>query len=280
VGEPDEANPLSAAISPDGRQLAMHRVVDANVDIWLLDTVRGSLSRLTTDGANDIHPLWSQDGRRIFFASNRGGSYELYEWSIVKDQPERKVVSLTGQPTDLSRDGRILLFNRRDRQTNMAIWMMPLDGESKPSPVVPGEYDARDAQFSNDGRWIAYSSAESGRTEIYVQPFPGPGQKAAISIGGGAQPRWRKDGTELFYIRLDGQLMVVPIALPQDAGAVEAGTATPLFATRVGGAVQMDSRPQYIVSPDGQRFLMNTVVDGPSASPIALILNWKPPVRP
>ena len=135
-------------------------------------------------------------------------------------------------------------------------------------------FDERDGQFSPDGKWIAYQSNESGRFEVYVQPFPGPGGRSTVSTGGGAQVRWRHDGKELFYIALDGRLMAVPVSLAPNDQTLEPGTPVPLFATRVGGAVQSVFRQQYMVSTDG-RFLMSTLVEE-AASPITMILNWKP----
>jgi dipeptidyl aminopeptidase/acylaminoacyl peptidase len=152
---------------------------------------------------------------------------------------------------------------------------LPLNEDRKPVAVVQTEFEERDAQFSPDGKWIAYQSNESGRFEIYIQPFPGPGRREQASTNGGAQVRWRRDGKELFYIALDGRLMAVPIQARSNDQAFEVGTPVPLFATRVGGAVQFD-RQQYVVSQDGHRFLMNTVIDEPAASPIVVILNWKP----
>ena len=130
-------------------------------------------------------------------------------------------------------------------------------------------------QFSPDGKMIAYSSTESGHWEIYVQPFPGPGTKSLVSTAGGISARWGPGGKELFYIALDDRLMAVPIRLASDGESVEARTPVPLFTTRVGGALQQTGfTPQYVVAPDG-RFLMNTVVEDPNASPITVILNWK-----
>ena len=123
---------------------------------------------------------------------------------------------------------------------------------------------------------IAYESTESGRWEIYLQPFPGPGARVPISVNGGAQVRWRSDGKELFFIALDDRLMAVLITLPANGGSAEAGVPVPLFTTRVGGAVQSFSRQQYFVSLDGQRFLMNTTLESGPPSPITIILNWKP----
>jgi hypothetical protein len=157
--------------------------------------------------------------------------------------------------------------------------VLPLDGDRKPFPFVQTDFDERDGQFSPDGMWIAYQSNESGRFEIYVQSFPGGG-KWQISTNGGAQARWRRDGKELFYIALDARLMAVPVRLASDRKVVDASSPTPLFDTRVGGALQGNLRQQYVVSADGQRFLMNTVTQDPSiTSPITVILNWRPPAK-
>jgi len=136
-------------------------------------------------------------------------------------------------------------------------------------------FDEQNGQFSPDGNWIALESNESGRSEVYVRPFPRRGEQLQISHAGGAQARWREDGRELFYIALDGQLMAVPIEITSDR-ALQAGTPSSLFPTRVGGAIRSNQRQTYIVSEDGQRFLMNTLsVEAPP--PLAVILNWTPP---
>jgi Tol biopolymer transport system component len=147
-----------------------------------------------------------------------------------------------------------------------------MTGDRKPFPVVQTEFEERDGQFSPDGKWLAYQSNESGRFEIYVQPFPGRGEKWRVSTNGGAQARWRPDGKEIFYVAMDEKLMAVPIVL--GANQPELGAATALFTTRLGGVVQGLFKQQYIVSADGQRFLVNAVADA-AASPINVILNWK-----
>ena len=161
-------------------------------------------------------------------------------------------------------------------KTENDIWALPLNGDRKPFAVVQTAFEEKDAQFSPDGRWIAYQSNETGQFEIYLQQFPGPGGRQRISTAGGAQVRWRRDGRELFYIALDGRLMAVPIRFASNGQAVDAGTPAPLFATHVGGAVSGLDRQQYVVSPDGQRFLMSVVPEDPNPPPITVILNWKP----
>ena len=235
------------------------------------------LSRFTFDGAPDAYPIWSPDGRRVVFSSNRG-ILDLYEKKasgggteeLLLATPEFKV------PTDWSLDGRFLLYRRDAPNHSFDIWALPMDGNRKPFPVIQTDFDERDGQFSPDGRWVAYESNESGRFEIYVQPFPGPGGKWQMSTNGGAQVRWRRDGKELFYIGLDGQLMAAPFRLASNGQAVEPATPVSLFVTRIpGGALQAGFKQQYVVSPDGQRFLINSLTAA-TASPITLILNWKP----
>jgi eukaryotic-like serine/threonine-protein kinase len=131
----------------------------------------------------------------------------------------------------------------------------------------------RQFRISPDGKWIAYQSNESGRVEIYLQPFPGPGSRVLVSTTGGAQVRWNRNGRELFYVALDDRLMSVPIQVSAD-GQVLVGTATPLFATRIGGALQSNFPQQYMVSTDGQRFLMNVIPDE-VPTPLTVLLNWK-----
>jgi Tol biopolymer transport system component len=151
-----------------------------------------------------------------------------------------------------------------------------MDRERKPVPVAQTNFEERDGQFSpTDGKWIAYQSNESGRMEIWVQSFPGPGGKLQVSTNGGAQVRWRPDGKELFYIALDGQLMSVPIRFTNSQTA-EAETPVALFATHVGGALQSTASRFYNVSPDGKQFLMHTIATEAGNSPITVILNWKP----
>jgi hypothetical protein len=167
-----------------------------------------------------------------------------------------------------------VLYRDIDPKTGWDIWAFPTDGGSKPFPVVQTPFEERDGQFSPDSNWIAYQSNESGRFEIYVQPFPPAGSRTQITSNGGAQVRWRRDGKELFYVALDDRLMAVPIRISSDGKAIDAGAPRPLFGTHIGGAVSGVYRPQYVVSPDGQRFLMGTVTEE-TFSPITVILNWK-----
>jgi eukaryotic-like serine/threonine-protein kinase len=279
VGNPDTATPLHPELSSDGRRVAISRNVNGNVDIWLLETNRGLLNPLTFDVAVDDFPLWSPDGHQIVFTSNRKGAFDLYRKATNGEDGEELLLSAPSfkSATDWSRDGRFILFRMTSPETGYDLWVLPIGGDNKPIPIVRTNAEERDGQFSPDGKWIAYQSNESGRFEIYLQAFPGPGTKSRISTNGGAQVRWRQDSRELFYVALDGQMMAVPIRLDSNSQAVEAGAPTALFHTRgVGGAVRGVNRQQYVVSPDGQRFLINALSEESVVAPITLILNWKP----
>ena len=153
------------------------------------------------------------------------------------------------------------------------IWALPLDGDRKAFPVVETTFHEENGQFSPDGRWIAYQSNESGQLEIYVQPFPGPGPRTRISSEGGVQARWRHDGREIFYLAPDNRLTAVPVRL--DSDRVDVGTPMPLFAPGLIGPIPRSPYARhYIVSRDGQRFLVNTRKE--VTLPITVILNWKP----
>ena len=179
-------------------------------------------------------------------------------------------------PDDWSSDGRFLLFCNNDPQTGMDLWVLPVSNEKKPVPFLNTKFEERDGQFSPDGKWVAYESNESGRFEIYVQPFPGPGGKFQISANGGAQPRWNKNGKEIFYVSLDSKMMAAPVKLSADGKSLETGTPAALFPVHIaGGPLPGAYKQQYAVSADGQRFLVNLVADQ-GTSPITLILNWRP----
>jgi Tol biopolymer transport system component len=280
IGVPEERGPAYGSISHDGRRLAVQRTVSGNTDIWLVDLERGPSIRFTSDPQADIAPQWSPRGDRIAYASQVDGVFELFEQA--QDGTGGRLLLRTGQSkqiTDLSRDGRFLLY-RSVATTPMPdtdIWALALDGDGTPVPVVRTRFEERDAQFSPDGTWIAYQSNESGRHEVYVQPFRTDGERLRISTDGGVQARWRSDGRELYYLTPEGQLTAVPLSSGSDGRSLRAGAPVPLFRAGV-GAVQGIGLHSYLVAPDGQRFLLDTVVEQ-QAAPIALILNWTPAVE-
>jgi len=276
----DLLSAVGIELSPDGRRVALFHQVNQNFDVWLLELGRGVLSRFTFDPALERFPIWSPDGSRIVFSSNRKGPYDLYQKPAIGAGTDELLLATAEEktPTDWSPDGRLLLYRSVDPKTGYDLWALPMNGDRKPYPLVQTNFNERDAQFSPDGKWIAYQSNESGRFEIYIQPFPGPGSKLQVSTNGGAQVRWGPNGKELFYIALDARLMAVPIRLASNPQTAEPGSPTPLFATRVGGTLQGTFMQQYDVSSDGQRFLMNTIT-GEGASPITVVLNWNPEAK-
>jgi Tol biopolymer transport system component len=276
LGGPDNTNPAGATISPDGRRLALYRTVSGNTDIWMLDLVRVVLTRFTFDPAVEGNPVWSPDGKYVAFNSNRRGVYDIYEKAVSGNGNEDLLVATPQNkaPLDWSSDGRFVLYRSPGVTTGFDLWALPVSGDRKPFPVAQTKFEERDGQFSPDGKWLAYQTNESGRTEIVVQPFPGPGSKLQISRNGGAQVRWRHDGKELFYIAVDGRLMAVPIRIASDGQSIEANPPVPLFTTRIGGAIQGTAKQLYDVSADGHRFLMNTVTEA-ATPPITVILNSK-----
>ena len=191
--------------------------------------------------------------------SNGAGSEEI----LLKDG-----VGTTAH--DWSSDGRFITYRPVG---GSYIWVLPLAGDRKPFPFLQTQFLSVESQISPDGKWLAYLSSESGRYELYVQSFPKPGAKWQISTNGAVQPRWRRDGKELFYIAPDQKLMAAPI---KSDGTLEVGAAQALFETHVVGGASTGPRvlQQYDVAPDGQRFLMNVGREGPAASPITVVLNW------
>ncbi|HEX2453446.1 MAG TPA: protein kinase [Vicinamibacterales bacterium] len=277
VGDAVPTSLSEPSLSRDGHRVVFYRSMNGSPDIWVLDARRGVFSRFTSDPADDVFPVWSPDGSRIVFSSNRAGVHDLYQKSLIGDRSEELLLS-TGQSkgaTDWSLDGRFVLFNSQDPKRGLDIWAFSLEQKDKIFPVVQTPFDERDAQFSPDGNWIAYESNESGRIEVYVRPFPGPGEKWPISVNGGAEARWGRDGKELFYVARTGELMAVPIRVASNTQPPDIGKPVALFTPPLGGAIQQgDFRHQYMVSGDSQQFLVATVKEaGPS--PITVILNWK-----
>jgi len=279
IGAPDEDNLQYPELSKDGSRIAIDRTVQNNRDIYLVDLGRGP-RRLTFHAGIDATPVWSPDGGRIVFRSSRMGPYDLYQKSSslegtetpLYESPEDKI------PSDWSPDGKLLLFTHQDPETGNDLFVLPLaggGGGSKPRVVVQTRSDESQAAFSPDGHWVAYQSNEGGQFNVWLQPFPGPGGQRQVSPAGGASPRWRPDGRELYYLSPDAKLMAVPIRM--QGATVEPGDPQVLFQTRLTtpfSGVAGNIRPQYDVAADG-RFLMNITVEE-TTSPIAIILNWKP----
>ena len=274
IGAPDDNSMASPRLDPSGRRVVIPRFVGNNRDVWVVDVARGSATKLTFDPAGDLTPIWSADGRFVIFESLRSGPPAIFETPASGGGEERLVLRDAGLPLSASTDGRFLLYQRQDPKTGSDVWVMPLGSEPKPFPVLQTPFDERGGEFSPNGRWIVYESNETGSFEIYIRSFPAAGGKLVVSTAGGTQPRWRRDGKELYYVAPDTRLMAVSITASADEQTLEASAPVPLFPTRLAsGPGFAPGEAQYDVALDG-RFLLNTIVDESSAPPITIMLNW------
>jgi Tol biopolymer transport system component len=265
-------------LSTDEKRLAVSRLDPqaGSADIWLIDLERNNPSRFTFDQANESTPVWSPDGSRIVFASNRNGIVNIYQRlsnGTGNDALLLKFADPTG-PHDWSPDGKFILFGVLSPKTNVDLWILPMSGDQKPTPFIQTEFTEVQGRFSPDGRWLAYTSNESGSYQVYVQSFPTSGGKWQVSTGGGAQPQWRRDGKELFYLAPDRKIMAVEVN--STGPTFVAGVPKPLFEAHVstifpGGA---GNWPYYAVTGDGQRFLVNTLVGDSQSAPLTVVMNW------
>jgi eukaryotic-like serine/threonine-protein kinase len=285
-GEPGDYQGL--ALSPDGTRLAFSKSSGTGRNIWLLDLTRGTSTRFTFDSAKDEDPVWSPDGSRIVFASNRdGGQFNLYQ-KLVSGVKEEEVLLKSAEdkwPTSWSRDGRFLLYDTVHPKTkvNTDIWMLPLDGDKKPAPFLVTEFSESDAHFSPDGHYVAYTSEESGQPAVYVRSFSPSfsvtsagtptetGGKWKVSDHLGLQPRWRGDGQALYYRSLsDGKVMAVEIATHP---AFRAGKPRPLGIALPIPPAWPDLGSLWDSAADGKSFLTLTTVT--RKEPYTVVLNWQ-----
>jgi eukaryotic-like serine/threonine-protein kinase len=273
VGPPGDYSGLS--LSPDDKRLAFQQVDSdtGNVDIWVTEFTGGAFSRFTFDPAVDFGPVWSPDGNRIAFAALRDGAPNLYQkMSSWAGEDEALYKSpLAKIPADWSRDGNYLLCGTVGLATRWDLWLLLLSGERKWEVFLQTSNNEQRASFAPSGRWIAYESDESGKKEVYVRSFPASGAKWQVSAGGGSQPRFTRDGKELFYLSADRKVMAVQVKT--DAITFEAGAPRVLFETRI---LMREDRlgNQYAVASDGQRFLINSTMTATGANPINIVVNW------
>jgi eukaryotic-like serine/threonine-protein kinase len=261
-------------LSPEEKRIVFSQVESGNQDVWVRDIARGVRTRLSFDAAQDNLPVWSPDGLRVLWPSNRqGGSYNLFIKSAAGDGQEELFLKLgtpTGWATDWSKDGRHILYQIPGSKSGQDLWIAQGDGDGKPFPYLQGPFDEQNGVFSPDSRWIAYVSNESGTDEVYVQPFPLAGGRWQVSSGGGAIPRWRQDGSELFYLATDHGMMAATVRAV--GASFETGAPNRLFTIPVAsGAVDRD---EYAVSADGKRFLVSRALGNAAAAPVTIVLNW------
>ena len=262
----------AVSLSPDQTKVAVDAgsSTDPRYQVYLLDPVRGTTTQLTFGAASGNFPVWSPDGTRIAFGSNRDGVYNIYEKPSMS--PGEEIVLLKNNKNnflmDWSRDGRYLLYGESEdaKSQKEGLWVLPMAGDRKPVRYTAGNFDDREARFSPDGRWVAYSSDESSSRQVYVQSFPAGSGKWQISTEGGSRPRWRADGKELYYLAPGGRLMAVEV---KSSATFEPGVPKLLFETWDQGFVCEPTPPR-----DGHRFVMLAPEEGVAPTPAIVLLNW------
>ncbi len=268
VDRQGRATPASASLrpyshgrlSPDGSRFAVV-ISEANVEIGVLDLARDTLTRLAY-GWNNNFPAWTKDGKALIFSSNRDGANRVYRQVSDGSHPAEPLVTTSGM-TDASwsPDGRILVFSAPRPESGSDILVVRPEDSASPQPLLQGRHNERQPEVSPDGRWLAYTSDESGRDEIYVQPFPTLGRKWLISTGGGVRPRWTREGRELVY-RNGRQMLSVEIVTSAE---FQPRKARVLFEGETSG---------FDVTPDGERFLTIRGGEALEIAEVAVVFNW------
>ena len=274
VGQPDEYSGLR--ISPDGKHVAFAR----GADVWQMEFARGIATRVTA--GHD--PLWSPDGQRLVYWAGPPPP-KLFSRSANGTGDEVRLTESNDSLTteDWSHDGQSLLYRANSNdlasKTRYDLWVLPMTGNGQPIPFLSTQFHEGRGQFSPDGKWIAYTSNESGASEVYVQSFPAGGAKWRVSSNGGDWVRWRGHGREIFYIAPDRKVMSVSVQAT--SSSLEFGTPRALFAIPITLATSGSLAPySYDVTPDGQRFLAVAPVGEAASATMTVILNWHAePVR-
>jgi serine/threonine protein kinase len=281
-----EGDYVDFRLSPNERFVAAS-LVDAKVgtvDIWITDLVRGNTSRFTSGGMPIASVAWSHDSARLIYrhnqgGANQGGANQFVRRSASGGGAEELLLSVEAEraaqmrgtnivPTDWSPDGEYVLFIVSAVDSGNDLWILPLAGDKKPYRFLATPAEEMQGNFSPEGHFVAYTSNESGKFEVYVETFPRSERKWPVSINGGYEPRWSPDGREMYYLSEDRKLMAVSIGAGPSFGVPVA-----LFQTRVPAGVSAN-RTHYVPSRDGKRFLVNTLSGDRSPTPITVVLNW------
>ncbi len=264
----EEADYSNLALSPDGSQLLVSVPDPATRtrDIWVVDIARGVRTRVTFDPSDERSAVWTADGKGVVYTSK---GLDLYMKAIGANAETPLVRDgISKDPHGFSPDGRFLVYRSSSPKGRNDLWVRPTEGDQKPYPILNTPFDENEAQFAPDGKWLAYVSDESGKQEVYVTSFPSGTGKWQISTGGGTFPRWRRDGKEMFYLAPDYKMMSARVS--GSAGAFTVAGAAPLFQTTV---VQGPGIP-FDVSPDGERFVINTAISSAVPPSLTILFNW------
>ena len=281
VGPPGDYRAFS--IAPDGRRVFSGRTWPGvgTSDVWSFDLERGLETRITSEVGDELAPLGLRDGRRLVYSAARGGSPQLYirDLTTAKEELVFPKEGSFQQAQDISPDGRTLAYTERDESGKFEAWALSLSGPAKPVPLLQSPFQIAQVRFSPDGRFVAFVSAESGRSEAYVMPYPGPGEKTRVSAAGARLLCWSPDGRELFYLSADRRLMSVPV---RTVPALQLGSPTELFLlkNKEWGRIFNDAYNSLSISPDGKRFLVMVPEVLADELPLTVVLNWTAVVAP
>jgi Tol biopolymer transport system component len=264
-------------LSPDGTRVSLGRI-DPQVglaDLFTVDLATGAFTPLTTNPANDGSPIWSPDGKRIVYTSTRAGMADLHQRAADGTGEETLLYrsGTTKMPSSWDARSNLLVFHTTGVKTSWDLWVVDVT-TGRAREWLRTTFDDCQGYVSPDGRWIVYIANDSGQWEVRLQTFPQPTLTPPITVGFGAEPQWRRDGKEIFFLSRDRTLMVASVELGEP---VKVGTPTPLFKTRIPGMAAYEIG--YVPAPDGQRVLVNTLVSEAPAIPITLVTNWNAPRR-
>jgi Tol biopolymer transport system component len=245
-------------------------------DLWLYDVDGGRGQRVTFDPGDEFAPVWSPDSARLLFSSLTKSMVNLYIKDVMTAGNQAPIevdnLGLGRFAADWSRDGRYIMYIGGGRAISRSdLWVAPVAAPREARALLDSPFVETHGRFAPDGRWFAYASNETGQLEVYVDRFPDRGAKRIVSTQGGRWPRWARDGTELFYLSPDNQLMAVAMEPARDR--LDIGVPRPLFALRPRPPIRLDAYP-YDVSPDGRRFVVNTLTDDTTSRAITVVLNW------
>jgi Tol biopolymer transport system component len=269
------ASPPASEAEPHFSPDEKHLIANRGSDLWIMDLSSGKWSRFTFDPSDDGTAAYSPDGSLVFFGSNRKGKHDIYVKPTSGVSQEKLLLQSPHEkyPDDVSRDGKFILFEDVDPKTKFDLWILPVAGDQKPFPFLKTPDNEAHAQFSPNGRWVAYVSDESGRAEVYVRSFPAEkGGKWQVSSDGGDQPWWRSDAKELFY--MDPSRRLISVKTSDDSAEFQAEPPVVLFPTNMIMGGMTSNRNNYLPNSAGDKFLVNDIVTETTSVPITVIVNW------
>jgi Tol biopolymer transport system component len=261
------------AVSRSGAFIAYEQLdeVSGTRDIWVMDVARRQAVRLTSDPHDETAPTWAPDGSAVYYASNRERGSGIYRRSADGGGKEELVLADSQEivPFDVSSDGRLLAFIRSHQRRDNDLWLLRLDGSGEQIPFRTSTWRENEPRFSPDGKWLAYSTTDTGDRHVYIERVDQPGPRWQVSLKNGREPYWRADGREIYYHGPDRTLMAVAVDLSRAAPVV--GQPRPVLPIRFRG---WDVRYHFAPMPDGQSFLMNIPTPGSTSTPMTFVMNW------